>query len=328
MILRGLSLIGFFGLVTSLGISETPKSPIPYEISIAVHTFFDFGPPFDFYELLNVVKSSDNELSVERALVTPHGLACVQPATVESKTITIHKSMTEFLGGKNPCAIPEKELHRELKRCKTCIAFSGSNVTMQARCGGRDRQLKMSVLDRDWFDSTPNTPQNTSWTMNLLSELDGAIGPRAVDKPIFPTGTPNQNESSNTQLVQRIRGGEFDQLFGKDQEVSKVVREADQTPPPPPSITIERVEPFQPISPQLPVYPPIAKAARVQGLLNLKFDVSAEGNVQNVTLVDGPKMLEQAGKEAVAHWKFLEGGWGKAYTVAIRFSLNCNAGPS
>jgi len=69
-----------------------------------------------------------------------------------------------------------KELHRELKRCKKCLTFSGVNVTMQVSCKGRDRQLRMDILDRDIFDSAPHTPANTSWTMTFLTELDTTLG--------------------------------------------------------------------------------------------------------------------------------------------------------
>jgi hypothetical protein len=142
-------------------IAQTAKAGMPDTFVIARHSFIDIGPPFDFYDLTQVKSNSDG-LSVERALVTPRGQSCTQPATVESKTVTLHEAMADLLQGRNPCAIPENELRRELKRRGNYPVFSGENVTMQMNCGGRPRRFRMDILDRDLFDSAPNTPANTS----------------------------------------------------------------------------------------------------------------------------------------------------------------------
>jgi hypothetical protein len=55
---------------------------MPTHLTIARHTFFDFGPPHDFYKILDVAPNG-HALSVQRALVTPPGAACVQPAKIE-----------------------------------------------------------------------------------------------------------------------------------------------------------------------------------------------------------------------------------------------------
>jgi TonB family protein len=300
---------------------------MPDSLVIARHTFFDFGPPFNYYELIRVMRHVDG-LSVERALMTPPGQACLQPATVESKAVILHNTMADLLTNKNPCAIPEKELHRELKRCKKCLTFSGVIITLQVNCGGKDRQLRMDILDKDLFDSRPQTPENTSWTMSLLGELDKALGPGAMDKPMFSLGSTEQSRVPDTELVRAIRNGQFDELFDKDHTVSNVVLEADKPPPPPPSVEIESVTPFAPISPKLPIYPRIAKAARVEGLVTITFDVSADGKVENIVLVNGPKMVELGVKDAVTGWSFPQSAWGKSGQAAIRFALNCKAGPS
>jgi hypothetical protein len=164
--------------------AQTLPSGMPTQLTIARHTFFDFGPPNDFYEIIDVAQNG-NELSVQRALVTPAGIACLQPAKVELSSGTLHESMEELLQSKNPCAIPEKELRREEQRCKKCLVFSGVDVTIQVRCAGKNRQIRTDILDRDLFDSAPNTPKNTSWSMAVLQRLDSAIGPGVIDKPIF-----------------------------------------------------------------------------------------------------------------------------------------------
>lgn len=327
MIRKSIQVAGIFLIVCGFCSAQSAKVGIPDSLVIARHSFIDVGPPFDFYELIHV-RSDGEGLSVERVLVTPPGQACWNPATVESETVQIHETMADLLAGRNPCAIPEKELHRELKRCKKCLTFSGVNVTMQVSCKGQDRQLRMDILDRDMIDSAPNTPANTSWTMAFLSELDKALGPGAMDKPMFSLANAERPRVPDTELVRAIRDGQFDELFDKEHTVSKVAFDADKPLPPPPSVEIENIRPFAPISPRLPIYPPIAKAARVEGLVTVTFDVNANGKVQNVVVVSGPKMVELGVKDAVAGWNFPQSAWGKSGQAAIRFNLNCKAGPS
>ena len=53
-----------------------------------------------------------------------------------------------------------------------------------------------------------------------------------------------------------------------------------------------------------PVYPQIAKAARVQGSVVLAATISKEGNIENLRLVNGHPMLTQAAIEAVKQWRY------------------------
>lgn len=53
-----------------------------------------------------------------------------------------------------------------------------------------------------------------------------------------------------------------------------------------------------------PVYPAIAKTARIQGTVHLKIIVSPEGNVSAVEYVDGPLLLMKAAIDAVKQWQY------------------------
>jgi periplasmic protein TonB len=54
----------------------------------------------------------------------------------------------------------------------------------------------------------------------------------------------------------------------------------------------------------LPVYPPIAKAARVSGTVILQATISKEGTITNLHVVGGPAMLQQAAMDAVRTWRY------------------------
>src|SRR5580704_18907574 len=82
-------------------------SHLPNRFEIARHTFFDFGPPTDFYELF-LVRQGENGTSVLRITLTPAVDACFQPAKFEVATGNVNGDIAELLGKTNLCAIPEQ----------------------------------------------------------------------------------------------------------------------------------------------------------------------------------------------------------------------------
>ena len=53
-----------------------------------------------------------------------------------------------------------------------------------------------------------------------------------------------------------------------------------------------------------PVYPPIAKAAHVSGVVVLHAIIGKNGTIQNLTYVSGPEMLKGAAIDAVSKWRY------------------------
>jgi protein TonB len=53
-----------------------------------------------------------------------------------------------------------------------------------------------------------------------------------------------------------------------------------------------------------PVYPPIAKAARVSGTVVLQATISKTGSIENLHIISGPAMLQQAAMQAVRSWRY------------------------
>jgi protein TonB len=56
------------------------------------------------------------------------------------------------------------------------------------------------------------------------------------------------------------------------------------------------------ISQTKPEYPPLAKAARVQGTVKFDALIGKDGTVQNLHLISGPPLLVQAAMQAVQQW--------------------------
>lgn len=81
-------------------------------------------------------------------------------------------------------------------------------------------------------------------------------------------------------------------------------------PPPPPPAPVKRA--FRPssllegslIRRVQPVYPPLARSARVQGSVVLAAVISKTGTIENLTLISGHPMLVPAALQAVSQWRY------------------------
>jgi protein TonB len=53
-----------------------------------------------------------------------------------------------------------------------------------------------------------------------------------------------------------------------------------------------------------PVYPPLAKQARISGVVHLAAVISANGTIQDLKLISGHPLLVPAAMEAVKQWVY------------------------
>jgi protein TonB len=54
----------------------------------------------------------------------------------------------------------------------------------------------------------------------------------------------------------------------------------------------------------VPVYPPAAKKAKIQGTVVLSVVIGDDGNVKDIQVVSGPNELQQSSIDAVRQWTY------------------------
>lgn len=304
-----------------------PATPMPDQFVIARQTFVDFGPPFDFYDIY-IVRPTLGGSSVQRISLTPPGAYCRAMSKMEVASAYLPDSPAALLGSTNPCAIPEKELRREAKRCSHCLVFSGAHVSMQVTCGDQTRIILSNILDRDMFDAHADTPHETSWTMQLLARLDAPLGPGVMDKPIFSSRSyydgNSSTKSADPAVLADLKSGRFDPLFaGAPDKPSQLYEQAQAPPPPAPAVTLVSTTPFPPDVYIAPAYPPIAQAAHIEGRIIFTIEIDSNGIPGGATLLTGSKFLFSDVNAAVSRWRFAAPAFNQRIQVTLNYALNC-----
>jgi len=88
----------------------------------------------------------------------------------------------------------------------------------------------------------------------------------------------------------------------------------------------------EPIYQIRPVYPELAKQARIQGEVKLKVWFSAEGTVDQIKLISGHPLLVKSAMDAVKGWRFRPIWWygepvARVTTVNVRYALGLSGIP-
>jgi Gram-negative bacterial TonB protein C-terminal len=308
----------------TLAKDRKPAPPMPDRFSIGRDTFFDVGPPLHYVELL-LVEPSGEGTSIERVILTP-GYKCELPPKIEVAKATMKQSVADLFGPTNPCTIPEKELNRELKRRKQQFVFSGANISIQVQCGGQTRIIRSDILDKDMFDPHAGTPEHTSWTMGILAQLDRALGPGVMDKPMItlPGDTGGSAQPADSPTFQEIATGKYDPLFPGTTDKPSQIYLSTKEAVPTPIVSLVTSSPFKPIAAPLPQYPAIARAARVEGTFTFTLDVQADGRTTNFAVQNGAPLLRGGMENATHGWVFPKEAAGQRVVVTVEFALNCH----
>jgi protein TonB len=105
-----------------------------------------------------------------------------------------------------------------------------------------------------------------------------------------------------------IPGGQLDGVIGGIISSSSSLAVVPRLSPPPP--VVQRVRVSQGVTKGLliyrvePAYPPLAKQARIQGVVVLTAIIGKDGNIQNLQVVSGHPLLAPAAIEAVKQWRY------------------------
>jgi TonB family protein len=325
-------------LLVSLGATSTTgqEAAQPTESSgfvVGVDTYFDFGPPNNYYEIFIVIPAQHGT-KVQRFILRPLAHKCYAPEEVAYVEKTSTLSVKDLLAGVDPCKIREKDLKKEQKRKKGELNFSGANVSLQLSCAGETRTIQTSVLERDWFLASPGTPRNTSWTVELLDKLRSLTGPGVLDQPMFPPKSYTRAPVSADPLsLENLSSGKYDSLFPDPEEKASEIYRGSLVPPPQPTVKLISGTPLEPVHFTLPAYPSLPWMIGHEGEPSVVVRLDPRGNVSSVVMFTGYALFEAAIRDAVKDWIFPPAPPSTEILdpprdVTLRFSFQLNCKPT
>jgi len=70
-----------------------------------------------------------------------------------------------------------------------------------------------------------------------------------------------------------------------------------------------------------PLYPPLARASRIEGTVKFDARICADGHVAKLQLISGPPMLVEAAAESVRQWVYKPSPLEVQTTIDVNFTL-------
>jgi len=154
-----------------------------------------------------------------------------------------------------------------------------------------------------------------------------------TDPSVAPPAAPPRIEPETPTL-----GPQFDVPIGPPGSVPAAVGDIAGVAPPSPPLPLEPPRPATVRVAQLPepphkivdfrpVYPDLARKARVEGTVILESVLDTSGNVTQLRVIRSVPLLDQAALDAVRQWKYTPTIYGGRQvsvlmTITIRFTLN------
>lgn len=130
----------------------------------------------------------------------------------------------------------------------------------------------------------------------------GLTAPTRIPRTTFMPSQPEVFAPLNLASLDASNGATpgGDNIFTNTTKRPVVVHPEEKKPVRVSSMVVEGLA----IQKTTPTYPPIARAAGVEGTVVLQATISRRGTIENLRAVSGPALLQQAALDAVHNWRY------------------------
>ncbi len=167
------------------------------------------------------------------------------------------------------------------------------------------------------FVMAPQAPPLPMARVERVLERVQTAAPRLSTEKVFtaPARVPNRIATIvDAPTVPVLLGAIPGAVPGGTGALVNMIRNAAPVPaPPPPAVQPEQTRPIRIsegvqmamlVRRVVPVYPALAKQARISGTVRLVGVIGRDGTIQNLQLISGPPLLVSAALEAVRQWVY------------------------
>lgn len=340
----GILLLGLFG---ALADGASVKGPSEfYIVTNGIYQQKGNDGAASYHELLTVAAEGRDSIIRFVRLEQVFQMACGRGLIVKAMEARLQDvAPAEVARDANPCAADRRALSlAQKRRGEGDSAFEPQEMGIVAQCG--PKQSKLRLIDPRIVEPVPAGRFSTA--PGDLWELARRVVDRAFpNKTPWDGGSPADDlemQELGAQVIPELASGRYD--GGLRQACNPRFSECR-------SLTFrELLEDYQGLrdvaqlaattAPRLldadryafakyadPVYPPLARSARIQDHVDLRLVVDPPtGNVLNVTVESGHPMLRSSATGAAKQWRFAP-GWANSreVKVVLDYAIRCPRNP-
>jgi TonB family protein len=326
-------------IVAAMSLMDAAEAPAPSQLYV-VSVFFSDNGALLYYRLTEVRPEGTGSL-VRYIRVAPVNTMCARRMIVQAAEVrTPNASPAQLVRNNNPCAMKPSAFRSTLKKyARRSGIFEANSFGLAGQCGTSSTVFELpdfSFVDVDRL-------RQAHPEMARLWDLDSQIIERAFGaQDIFHNRSEEDDlalQRAGQERVPDLTSGRYDaglkaalkgigvtDTFGFREVLSDYrgpisLKALDEK-------FVPRVVDAQSYNFKqyvAPIYPPLAKQARVEGRVELQLKVEpSTGEIRDTKALSGHQLLVPSALAAVKRWRFDPGSVASGdVTLALEYSLNC-----
>jgi len=260
--------------------------------------------PFWFKYVLDLSPSRDG-VDVRWIRVAPLGNGC-PGVTVKAMTGVINDSISQIVKP-DLCSMSPRAVNKALNRAKRLASIWDSvGFGLVAQCGGSTREFHLPIAD---LVDMNRLKRESSDVAAMYDTYSNAVRSVFGSKSFYNISKELDLElqSQGIKFVTELQSGKFDAGLSRGTLATPLAEyRGTRVDSSEPSSTVQLVNPDRDafLLYTEPIYPPVAKQARIQGSVELDLDLDASGQVRTVLSVRGHVLLVDSAKQSAMKWRF------------------------
>lgn len=260
--------------------------------------------PFWFKYVVDLNPSPDG-LQLRWIRVAPFGNGCLG-VTVKAMTGVI-KGPISRLVQPNLCSLSPTAVNRALTRAKRLSSvWDTVGFGLVAQCGGSTREFHLPLTDLVDMNRLKRESRDAA---ALYDTYSGIVRLAFPNKSFYNISKEQDLElqEQGSKFIPELQSGKFDAglsmgslatILGEYRGTRVDAQEL--------STTVQVVSPNRETIAQYtePIYPPLARQARIQGDVELDLDLEDSGQVRSVLSFRGHPLLVNSARQAAVKWRF------------------------
>jgi len=307
-----------------------------YAVSVA---FSDNGPSF-YYYVLDVQPDGSDSL-IHYARIAPTNIYCPGLMVQAAEARVRNTSPAQLAKSNNPCRVKPADLQTAIKQPAQIVSvFETVSSAVVAKCGSSSTTLEFPIPEEVNLKLLKRTHPEMARLWDLTEQITNRV---FGSRDLFHNRTEEDDmalQRAGEKLVPELKSGRYDaglaaafkgNVGTRHSPSFRSLLEGYRGP-------VSAAEANRTYVPVLlnpsayrfshfvdPKYPPLAKAARIQGKVVLELNVEpADGKVRSASAISGHPLLTPSALEASRQWQFEPNSvTSNTVNVTIEFALRC-----